>query len=125
MSEDARRIANELVENCRTQSEEKGLDTLYAANAVSVESVCMPGSPSRESVGLDAIRQKHKWWNEAMEVHSGSVDGPYMHGDDRFSVIFEVDATNKQSGERTQMREVAVYHIENGKIVREEFFYGN
>ena len=47
-----------------------------------------------------------------------------MHGDDRFAVIFGFDVSNRQSGERTQMQEVAVYTVnDNGKIVREEFFY--
>ena len=33
------------------------------------------------------------------------------------------DLTNKQSGQRFQMEEVAVYQVSGGKIVREEFFY--
>ena len=31
---------------------------------------------------------------------------------------------NKPSGQRMQMEEAAFYTIRNGKIVREEFFYG-
>ena len=40
-----------------------------------------------------------------------------------YEVIFEIDATEKASGNRTQMKEVAVYHVTDGKISREEFFY--
>ena len=58
-----------------------------------------------------------------MEVHSSSVDGPYLYGDDRFGVIFEFDATNKESSERMAMKELAIYTIAEGKIISEEFFY--
>ena len=57
-------------------------------------------------------------------MHSEKTEGPYLHGDDRFAVIFEFDATNKHSGQRTQMKEVGVYTVDDGgKIVREEFYY--
>ena len=58
-----------------------------------------------------------------LPVHDHKVEGPFLHGDDRFAVIFEMETSPKAGGERTRMREVAVYHTE-GKIVREEFFYG-
>ena len=59
-----------------------------------------------------------------MEVHSGSVEGQYLHGANRFAVIFEIDATDKSTNERTQMKELGVYTVRDAKIVREEFFYG-
>ncbi len=116
-------IADQLVAHCRNHTEEEGLSTLYAQDAVSVEASCMPGTDSRESAGLDAIRGKHEWWNNSMEMHGGSVSDPMLHGDDRFAVVFEADVTEKASGNRMQMKEVAIYHVANGKIVREEFFY--
>jgi ketosteroid isomerase-like protein len=73
--------------------------------------------------GLAAIKGKHAWWQDNFEMHGGDVDGPFPHGDDRFAVIFEVDATMKATGQRSRMREVAVYHVKDGLIVREEFFY--
>jgi ketosteroid isomerase-like protein len=39
------------------------------------------------------------------------------------TVRFLYDATNKPSGKRMTMDEVGLFTIENGKIVREEFFY--
>ena len=118
-------IANQLVAYCREGKEEQGLNELYAKDAVSVEAAPMPGADSAEMQGLDAIRGKHEWWNNTMEVHSASVDGPYPHGDNRFGVIFEMDTTNKETNERSQLKEMAVYTVDNGKIVREEFFYQN
>ena len=116
-------IGNRLVALCRADDTKTCLDELYHPDAVSVEAGPMPGSDSAETRGLDAIRGKHAWWEGAMEVHEAKVDGPYPHGDDRFAVIFEIDCTERRSGKRDRMKEVAVYHVADGKIVREEFFY--
>ncbi len=116
-------VANQLVTYCREGNEQKCLDELYSADAVSVEALPMPGMDSPESAGIDAIRGKHEWWNNAMEVHSANVDGPYFHSNDRFAVIFEIDATNKDTGDRSEMREVGIYTVKAGKVVREEFYY--
>jgi hypothetical protein len=86
--------------------------------------MAMPGAESAETRGIEGIRGKHVWWEQAMEMHSGKVEGPFLHGDDRFAVIFEFDATERATGRRNQMREVAIYTVNPaGKIVREEFFY--
>ncbi|QHQ36970.1 SnoaL-like domain-containing protein [Algicella marina] len=119
-----KQTAETLVEYCRTGQEEKGLEELYAPDAVSVEPMAMPGTDSRETEGVEGIKGKHLWWSENFEVHGGDVQGPYFHGDDRFAVIFEIDATEKSSGKREKMKEVGLYTIDAaGKIRREEFFY--
>ncbi|MEX0364968.1 nuclear transport factor 2 family protein [Ruegeria sp. HKCCD8929] len=115
-------IADELVAGCRENRAKANLDKLYAADAVSVEAADMQGM-GREAQGLEAIHGKHEWWESANEVTGGSVSDPFLHGDDRFAVVFEVQGTMKESGESFDMREVAVYHVADGKIVREEFFY--
>ncbi len=114
-------IADALVAGCREGREKQNLDVLYATDAVSVESADM--GQGRETVGLEGIHGKHDWWESTQIVHSSSVEGPFLHGDSSFAVIFEMDAEDKASGRRNQMREVAVYHVDGGKIVREEFFY--
>ncbi|MEY8842908.1 SnoaL-like domain-containing protein [Cribrihabitans sp. XS_ASV171] len=58
-----------------------------------------------------------------MEMIDGDITGPMLHGDDRFAVIFRVKAREKATGKVSEMEEVAVYHVADGKIVREEFFY--
>ena len=118
-------VANELIAGCREGRETANLSKLYADNAVSVEAVAMPGSGSAEAQGIEAIQGKHEWWNNAFEVHSQNIEGPFFHGENKFSAIFEMDATDKQTKERSKMREVAQYTLDNGKIVREEFFYTN
>lgn len=115
-------IANELVAGCRENRAADNLAKLYANDAVSVESTDASGA-GRTSEGLDAIRGKHAWWEENFEVHDASVSDPMLHGDDKFAVVFGIDATMKSTGERSQMKEVGVYHVADGRIVREEFFY--
>ncbi|MHA6347155.1 SnoaL-like domain-containing protein [Roseivivax sp. CAU 1761] len=116
-------IADELVKGCREDRAKQNLDALYAEDAVSMEAAAGPDGTGRETRGRDAIRGKHEWWEQNFEVHSAQVEGPFLHGEDRFAVIFDVDATETRSGQRWQMREVAVYHVANDRIVREEFFY--
>lgn len=119
---DLREIAEKTVEYNNTGRTGELLDTYYHADAVSAEAQAM-GEGGREVVGLGAIRGKHEWWEGAHEIHSTSAQGPFLHGEDRFGVIYEMDVTNKESGERVQMRELAIYTVENGKVVREDFYY--
>ena len=120
---DIKAIAEELCGYCRTGDTNAGLDKLYAQDCVSIEAGAAPGMDSAETKGLDGIRGKHEWWEANFEYHGGNVDGPYMHGDNQFGVIFDMDVTEKATGERSQMREMAVYTVENGKIAKEQFYY--
>ncbi|MEQ8557238.1 MAG: nuclear transport factor 2 family protein [Henriciella sp.] len=97
------------------------IDTVYDPSCVSVESGPVPGG-SAEAQGLEAIAGKWAWWEDNHTVHETTAKGPFLHGDDRFGVIFAVDCTFKPTGERTQMQELAIYTVKDGKIVREEFF---
>ena len=118
-----RTVAETLVAYCRSGQEARGLDELYAPDAVSMESGPGPDGSSPETHGLDGIRGKHAWWKENFEVHAASAEGPFLHGTDRFAVIFEVEATHRPSGQRTSMREVAIYTLDGeGRIAREEFY---
>ncbi|QXT39159.1 nuclear transport factor 2 family protein [Gymnodinialimonas ceratoperidinii] len=121
---DMKDIARALAEGCRAGGAKvrENLDALYADDAVSVEAADM-GGQGRETRGKAAIHGKHDWWDSAMEEYGSSVTGPFYHGDDQFSLYFEVDATDKESGRRMQMKEIGVYHVAEGKIVREEFHY--
>ncbi len=115
-------IAQELVAGCRENRAHENLDALYAADAVSVEAI--DNGMGREAQGIEAIRGKHAWWDATFEVMGGQISDPMPHGDDRFAVIFEMTAKHKESGEVSDMKEVALYTVGDGKIVREEFFYG-
>ncbi|MGB0496937.1 MAG: SnoaL-like domain-containing protein [Rubricella sp.] len=117
-------IADRLVAHCRAGTEAEGLATLYSDDATSAEAASDPkGDTPRVVKGLDAIRGKHAWWNENFIVHDAKVEGPFLHGDDRFAVIFEMDAEEKASGMRWEMKEVAIYTVKDDRIVGEEFYY--
>ena len=113
-------IATKLVDLCR-EGKNHEAKALYAPDAVSVEAFA-PSGMEREAKGLEAIQAKGQWWRENHEIHSAEVTGPWPNGD-RFVVVFHYDVTNKPSGQRIKMDEVGLYTTQNGKIVREEFFY--
>jgi hypothetical protein len=114
-------IAKKYVELCKEGKNGECLDTLFAKDAISVEAHAMAGG-DRTAKGLDAIRGKSKWWTDNHTVHKAEVFGPYPH-DERFAVRFVYDVTNKPSGQRFTMDEVALFTVANGKITKEEFFY--
>ncbi len=117
---DTATVAAKLVEHCRNHTERQGLKDLYADDAESVEANDNP-SGDRVTRGRKAIEGKHDWWEQSFDVHGAETDGPFVH-ENRFAVIFEMDATEKASGQRFRMREIGLYHVADGKIVREEFF---
>jgi ketosteroid isomerase-like protein len=116
-----KKISEELVAGCRENRARANLDKLYAADAVSIEAADM--GQGREAKGLDAIKAKHDWWENSMEFLGGEITGPMPHGDDRFAVIFTMKAREIATGKVSDMQEVAIYHVKDNKIVREEFFY--
>ena len=116
--------AEALVKGCREGKERENLHELYAPDAVSVEAYEGGGGMSREVQGLDAIEKKHDWWESNFEALDQSVKGPFLHGDDKFSVVFDMKVRHKESGGVEEMTETATYHVNaDGKIAREEFFY--
>ena len=121
--QDLMRIGQDLIEHCKAGTESELHDSLYATEAVSVEAIAPP-SGSAEAIGLAAIKAKNEWWYGAHELHAMEVEGPFIHGTDRFCVIFGIDVTETASGVRRQMREVATYYVNGaGQIIREEFAY--
>ena len=115
-------IGQKLVAFCKEGKNLDAINSLYADDVVSVEAADPPGG-ERTASGIDAVRGKNQWWTENHEIHSASVEGPWPHGDDKFAVRFSYDVTNKPSGQRIKMDEIAVYTLTNGKVSREEFFY--
>jgi len=120
----AKEIGQRLVELCREGKNLECIDTFYAKDVESIEAAAPPSGNGRVIKGIEGVRGKNVWWAEHHEVNEASVQGPYPHGEDRFAVRFDYDVTNKDNGQRIKMDEVALFTVEDGKIVREEFFYG-
>ena len=51
------------------------------------------------------------------------LEGPFPF-DDRFAVYFKYEVTPKMTGKKMTMNEVGLYYVQNGKVVREEFYFG-
>ena len=112
-------VATQVVHFTTKQAWREAVDTLYGKDIVSVEAHS-PHGGSSEVRGLDAIYGKIEWWTKAMEVHDCKVSGPFV-AHDRFVVQYDMDVTERESRKRSQLSEVGVYTVKDGKIVREEF----
>jgi ketosteroid isomerase-like protein len=115
-------VADDLVSLCRSGRNMEAIETLYSPDIVSIESMGNETMP-REVRGLDAVRGKGEWWRANNEVHSATVDGPFVGGDDKFAVYYNYDTTFKPTGQRNNMEEMALYTVKDGKVVQEQFFY--
>jgi hypothetical protein len=113
-------VADRLVELSRQGKIEDVLKELFAANAVSIEPNDSMGPRTTE--GLPAIIEKSKMFDSMVEAfHGAKISDPLVAGD-FFSISWWIDTTMKGMG-RSQMEEICLYEVKNGKIVREEFFY--
>ncbi|GGG21539.1 hypothetical protein GCM10011344_22930 [Dokdonia pacifica] len=116
---ETKEIAEKLVSWCNQGDYASCYQNLYSPNIVSIEP---KGAQMEEVQGMEAVAQKGAWWEETFEVHSSKVSEPTV-ADNWFSVRFEMDTTHRPSGHRSQSSEIAVYQVQDGKIVKEQFFY--
>jgi hypothetical protein len=114
-------VAQELVSLCRAGRNLEAIDKLYSPRIVSIESVGSEEMPAEMS-GIDAVRQKNEWWFQNNEVHKAEANGPFV-GENQFAVQYTFDVTFKPTGQRTEMSEMALYSVKDGKVVREQFYY--
>lgn len=114
-------VAQDLVALCRRGQNLDAINKFYDKDIVSIESMGSKEMPA-EMRGIDAIRKKNEWWYANNEIHGTSVEGPFL-GENQFAVRYEYDTTFKPTGKRGKMKEMALYTVRDGKIVREEFFY--
>lgn len=114
-------IATRLAELCGKGEFETAQKELYAQDAISVEPNADTGF-AKETKGLDAIIEKGKQFEGMVEaVHSCSTSAP-MITDNAFAFTLHMDITMKGRG-RTQMDEICVYEVKDGKVISEHFFY--
>ena len=113
-------VANRLVELCRQGKIEDTLQELFADDAVSIEADDSMGPRTTE--GLPAIVKKGEMFNSMVEEFHGSEISDPVVSANHFAISWDLDVTMKGK-ERSQMSEVCVYKVKDGKIVLEQFFY--
>ena len=114
-------IGKELVTRRRQGKNMEAIGKFYGTNIESVEPFANP-QIGQVQKGIDAVKGKNRWWVENHQIHSAETNGPFPHGD-QFIIHFKYDFTPKQTGKRVTMSEMGLYTIQNGKIVKEAFFY--
>lgn len=72
--------------------------------------------------GKPAVLAKYRAWEADHEIHEMQLEGPWV-GATGFVLRYRIDVGQKSTGQRSQMEEMAVYTVKNGKIVREEFHF--
>lgn len=92
-------------------------DKWWSPKVVSIEGMGMAWH------GRKAVEAKGADWSSKNDILGASAQGPYV-GASGFAVKFKMDIQEKATGKRVSFDEVGVYEVRNGKIVREEFMYG-
>jgi ketosteroid isomerase-like protein len=109
-----RQLAQRIVDLTLAGDDEGSL-AFYAGNVESVE----PGMPP--AVGLDAIKRKFAMWRSM--IRDAAWEARNLWADGNTILIEWVGHVTFQAGHEADMHEIAVHEVQNGKIVRERFFY--
>lgn len=99
----------------KPENDEPLWDRCYAPDFESVEADGM------KHTGRDQVKAKHAQWYGMMTVHDFRAHEAFC-GADRFGILYEMDVEPKDgSWPRMNFREIGVYTVRDGKVVREEF----
>jgi len=112
-------VANKFYEYMQQGAFDKIYAELYSADATSDET---PGSDWSKAHGMKEIHEKGKKWAENVEAMHGGTTAPPVVTGDYFNCYMTMDFTPK-GGQRTNMQELGLYKVKDGKIVSEQFFY--
>ncbi len=113
-------VANRLVELCREGKYDQAISELYSPDIVSVEP---EGAPHQTVTGLDGIAKKSVAFQSMIErVNTSFVSDP-IAAENFFSCAMKMNVRMKGAPVDIDMDEICVYTVNDGKIVKEEFFY--
>ena len=121
MTNSSLEVGRKYVALCKEGKFKACLDELFSKDAVSVEAWSPPGV-ERTTSGLPAIIVKGEKWERDHEVRSFELSGPFP-SEQRFAVYFRFEVMHRPSQRTLQLEEVGLFTVEDGRIVREEFFY--
>ncbi|SEW53239.1 nuclear transport factor 2 family protein [Chitinophaga arvensicola] len=111
-----KQLADTLVKLCRDWKFPEAQATLFHTDAVNVE------PDGRITAGLAAIMAKEQTFLDMItERHLLEISNPVV-ADDYFAVQLLMDVTLANVGRRMR-NELCIYQVQDGKIIREQFFY--
>lgn len=88
------------------------------------DEVVMQENQSAPTIGKEANRQREiEFFGSITEFRGAAVEA-VAAGENHTTVIWTFDYTHKDWGVRNY-KQVSVQHWKDGKIVKEQFFYGN
>ena len=112
-------IAHRLIELCRAGKNADAYAELFADNALSLEPEGMPGGRVE---GREALIAKTAQFEEMVEErYGGEVSDPLVT-DSHFVIRMSMDIKMKER-DRSEVEELCLYEVKNGKIVKEQFIY--
>lgn len=122
--ETVQQIGEGIAQLCRQARFLDAVERYYSPSITSIEAVDF--GLGKEQRGIQAIRDKHSFWEQHNETHGVIVTGPFIGTDataHQFALHFVFDLTQKVTGARGPLSEMALYTVKEGKVVHEEFFY--
>ena len=112
-------VANRLVTLCRRGAWEQAVDELFHEEARSIEP---QGAMNVTTTGITNIQKKGQAWSKMVkEFHGVDVSEPLVAGE--HIVMKMVSDITFHEGGRQQSEEICLYHVKNGKVLTEQFFY--
>ena len=114
-------VASRYYELIQKGQNETVLNELYSPDIISLEPENDSQVPLRVE-GIDACKQKERQFFENIEtMHGGFCHEPIV-SNYHFACSMGMDVTYKGK-ERRQKDQIGVFEVENGKIVKEQYFY--
>jgi hypothetical protein len=111
-------IANRIYSLYHTNQYRKAFKELYDTNILSI---LYTGKTPTQTIGKFNLLEKLKEFKKQVDViHNHKIFEPIIN-ENYFILAMEVDVTMKGK-KRKKVKEIGVYEVENGKIVKEEFF---
>jgi hypothetical protein len=114
-------LAERLADYCRKGEFEQAQKELYSEDAESIEPDDTSGFP-KETRGLNNIIEKGNRFQSMVEEVHGCTVSNIIVGGNSFAFTLTMDISMKGRG-RTQMEEICVYQVKDGKIIGEHFFW--
>ena len=109
-------IATQLIQLCEAGKFDETYQQLFATDAKSIE------PDGSTAAGLTAILQKGEAFKTDVEFVACKMGTPQFAGN-YFTLKEAFYSIIRKTGEKKLMEEIAVYKVDNGKIVEERFFY--